>query len=65
MLTGRVLAKSWLGGAPASWSSLALLLLFVLAGSSPSKDVWSSPSVVLFLFLIPFHRGQSLFYRPR
>jgi hypothetical protein len=37
-LQGGVLPKSWLDEAPASWSSLALLLLFVLVGLSSSED---------------------------
>jgi hypothetical protein len=32
MQGGVLLAKFWLDGAPASWSSSALLLLFVLVG---------------------------------
>jgi hypothetical protein len=55
------LAKSWLGGALASWSSLALLvLLFVLEGSCPSEGIWLpqelSPSDPLVLRLAsPFY----------
>jgi hypothetical protein len=51
---------SWLGGAPTSWSSSALLM-FVLAGSSPFEGVRLSPSVLLFLFFpILLPRGQPL-----
>jgi hypothetical protein len=36
-MQGGVLAKSWVGEAPTSWSSSVLLLMFVLVGLSPSE----------------------------
>jgi hypothetical protein len=65
-LRGGVLAKSWLGGAPVSWSSSTLLLLFILMGSSPYEGVRSSlnPSFCSSIGQSPCLRRSSPFYRP-